>query len=105
MFWLMMVTAYAAPGDLDDDGILDADDNCPQLANTDQTDADQDGWGDACVEPGAYVHPSASLGRNARVLGSSVVMDNAVIGDASTVIDAIVGEQSAGCKRSVVSKK
>lgn len=36
--------------DLDDDndGIPDVDDNCPLLANADQTDTDGDGFGDAC---------------------------------------------------------
>lgn len=35
-------------GDADDDGILDADDNCPHHANHSQADADADGAGDAC---------------------------------------------------------
>lgn len=34
--------------DGDNDGILDADDNCPNVANTDQADRDADGVGDAC---------------------------------------------------------
>ena len=34
--------------DQDIDGISDAQDNCPQNANADQADADQDGTGDAC---------------------------------------------------------
>jgi hypothetical protein len=34
--------------DADDDGIEDADDNCPSAANPDQADADADGVGDAC---------------------------------------------------------
>ncbi|GAB4296591.1 MAG: hypothetical protein Kow0090_11720 [Myxococcota bacterium] len=35
-------------GDADGDGILNADDNCPNVANPDQADADGDGFGDAC---------------------------------------------------------
>lgn len=37
-------------GDLDDDNdsVLDGDDNCPLLANTDQRDTDVDGVGDVC---------------------------------------------------------
>ncbi len=48
--------------DSDGDGILDGDDNCPDVANGDQSDADGDGVGDVCdgcpndpdrTEPGA----------------------------------------------------
>jgi hypothetical protein len=34
--------------DLDQDGIEDADDNCPSVANVDQFDVDLDGFGDQC---------------------------------------------------------
>jgi hypothetical protein len=34
--------------DTDGDGVLDADDNCPEVANADQADFDVDGLGDAC---------------------------------------------------------
>ena len=36
------------PGDRDGDGMLDPFDNCPDLANADQTDADGNLVGDAC---------------------------------------------------------
>jgi len=48
--------APALPSDQDGDGILDADDNCPLVANPDQEDADDDGYGDACSFPG-YISP------------------------------------------------
>jgi len=48
----------ADPGDVDDDDPVDGDgdgdgtpngqDNCPKLANDDQLDSDEDGYGDAC---------------------------------------------------------
>ena len=34
--------------DADDDGVLDDEDNCPEVANADQADADGDGIGDVC---------------------------------------------------------
>ena len=36
--------------DRDRDGVPDAGDNCPNDANTDQVDCDQDGLGDVCDE-------------------------------------------------------
>ena len=42
-------TGTGAPGpDADRDGIVDADDNCPQAVNTQQFDTDGDGLGNAC---------------------------------------------------------
>ena len=37
-----------APADGDGDGVVDAQDNCPLVANPDQVDFDLDGIGDAC---------------------------------------------------------
>ena len=37
-----------ADTDGDGDGVLDRDDNCPDVANADQGDRDGDGEGDAC---------------------------------------------------------
>lgn len=41
-------SAQAVPGDIDNDGVGDTEDNCPLHANADQTDTDGDGLGDAC---------------------------------------------------------
>jgi hypothetical protein len=48
------VTTTSALTDADHDGVPDAADNCPSLANPSQGDADHDGVGDACevAEPG-----------------------------------------------------
>lgn len=40
--------AQAVPGDIDNDGVPDQQDNCPLTANPDQIDTDGDGLGDAC---------------------------------------------------------
>jgi Thrombospondin type 3 repeat len=37
--------------DADSDGVPDSSDNCPEISNEDQADADRDGIGDACEEP------------------------------------------------------
>jgi hypothetical protein len=55
--------------DNDRDGVVNAGDNCPTVANPDQSDADHDGIGDACeagptadlvitIRPQSYVTPS-----------------------------------------------
>jgi Thrombospondin type 3 repeat len=47
------------PGpDSDKDGVPDAQDNCPKVANAGQADYDQDGQGDACTkQEGSITHP------------------------------------------------
>jgi len=47
---LGMLTFYNIPilQDLDDDGVVDSEDNCPTISNPDQSDVDDDGTGDAC---------------------------------------------------------
>ncbi|NOY43827.1 MAG: hypothetical protein GXP50_00020 [Deltaproteobacteria bacterium] len=45
------------PGDMDGDGILDEQDNCPMVPNPDQADTDVDGVGDACQDQGTVGEP------------------------------------------------
>ncbi len=51
---LLLPILLLAPGscggdDTDGDGIPDGRDNCPEVANPDQADSDEDGVGDACI--------------------------------------------------------
>ena len=46
--WLGALTFTLDPLDADEDGVPDDEDNCPQVANSDQTDTDDDDQGDAC---------------------------------------------------------
>ena len=43
--------------DVDEDGVVDGADNCPDVANPDQADSDCDGFGDACDEPSGCACP------------------------------------------------
>lgn len=44
----LSTSIFAVQGDMDDDGIADAEDNCPGRPNTEQLDQDGDGRGDEC---------------------------------------------------------
>jgi hypothetical protein len=43
-----MLGAPVKPSDMDGDGIIDSEDNCPMVANADQANEDGDMFGDAC---------------------------------------------------------
>jgi hypothetical protein len=46
--WAGFQVTDVPPADTDGDGVADADDNCPEVANSDQADTDGDEVGDAC---------------------------------------------------------
>lgn len=48
--------AYRSCGDRDADGVIDYEDNCPLVANTDQADADSNGVGDVCDTDGGCTY-------------------------------------------------
>jgi acetyltransferase-like isoleucine patch superfamily enzyme len=102
---LDIFTAGLGAVDTDADGVPDALDNCPAVANGGQTDSNGDGIGDACVAPaaiagknvkigldpvigpGTTLSTGVTLGDNARI-GSNVVLSaNVVAGDNVTIGD------------------
>lgn len=55
-------SAQAIPGDIDNDGVPDQQDNCPLHPNPDQTDTDGDGLGDVCdPNPGGGLPPCVGI--------------------------------------------
>ncbi len=77
-----VATPSAAPVvDTDVDGVPDSQDNCPNVANADQLDTDQNGVGDACE--GNNVRPVAVVGEPRRVFeGDTVILDGSASSDA-----------------------
>ncbi|MEM7247963.1 MAG: hypothetical protein AAF533_21690 [Acidobacteriota bacterium] len=55
------VSVVIVPGDGDDDGLPDLEDNCPTVLNPAQLDADLDGVGDACDNCPSSFNPAHEL--------------------------------------------
>lgn len=85
--WSVALTlaAIVIDEDADDDGIPDAEDNCPTVPNPDQTDSNGDGFGDACVSPTATISDDAHVDRTATIGTFSAIKRAASIGAASAV--------------------
>lgn len=58
----MVVGPPADPNDVDGDGVPNASDNCPSIANPDQADSDHDGIGDACDPTSQGTNPGDTGG-------------------------------------------
>lgn len=73
------------PGvDADHDGICDNVDNCPAVANTNQTDTDGDDYGDACDDCDASV-----MGESVLIEKCDTGVDNTVGVDGCTKADEV----------------
>jgi acetyltransferase-like isoleucine patch superfamily enzyme len=94
------VSVFLAPvaviNDGDGDGVLDAADNCPTVANADQLDSNSDGFGDACVAPtatisaGAAVDPTVTIGDFSAVNKGAAVGAGTTIGQFTTIDQSVV---------------
>jgi probable HAF family extracellular repeat protein len=78
---------FLASPDGDGDGVGDQEDNCPEVANTDQADGDSNGVGDACDPPKVVSTSPATIGTTANVTATfSEAMDAITTdGDPSTI--------------------
>jgi cysteine-rich repeat protein len=82
-----MTCSMVNPNDLDGDGIPDANDNCPAVANPDQADADMDGHGDACdscpMTPNPGNHGCAAtiydVKSGTAMVGATVALSNVLV--------------------------
>ena len=53
----LIISGDACDPDMDNDGILNDQDNCPKTPNKDQKDTDRDGLGDACDNCPKHANP------------------------------------------------
>ena len=75
--------------DADGDGVSDSIDNCPTVPNSDQIDANGDGFGDACVDPSSNVNPNANLGEGVTVGSDTNIRNGATVGDNTNIGDNV----------------
>jgi carbonic anhydrase/acetyltransferase-like protein (isoleucine patch superfamily) len=84
-----------AGGDSDGDGARDDVDNCPAVANPDQLDVDDDGYGDDCVSPDADIAPTALLGHNPMVGSGTIIESGVTLGDRASIGEFVVVQRQA----------
>ena len=83
--------SFLATPDSDGDGVADAEDNCPEVANADQADGDSNDVGDACDPPKVTRTSPANnatqvdAGVNVTAIFSEAMDASTTDGDASTI--------------------
>ncbi len=82
--------ASIVPLDSDGDGIFDSVDNCPTIANSDQIDTNNDGYGDACIAPDVIILNGVVLWDNVIIEGGSEIRRRVVIGSNSHIHENVI---------------
>jgi PKD repeat protein len=80
------VISGGSGSDADGDGIADDIDNCPTVSNPNQSDSNQDGYGDACVSPNATIAGDAVLGDGV-IIGAGVTISSGVVLGDNVVVE------------------
>lgn len=98
--------------DADNDNIPDDDDNCPSIPNSDQADINNDGFGDACVDPNTNIAESTDVGDRVIIeegvsldkdttLGDDVILEE----DVTVSKGVTIGAESTVSEDAVISKE
>jgi acetyltransferase-like isoleucine patch superfamily enzyme len=94
---LRFATGYLSIVDPDHDGVVRDVDNCPTITNQDQSDSNNDGFGDACVSPTVFIPLTAQIGANP-IIGSGTIINSGVAIGANAQIgtNVILNKQVSG---------
>ena len=71
--------------DIDDDGVPDEEDNCPTVANADQIDSNNDGFGDACVDPSVVIPDNVDVDPTATIGADTTLDKGASVGPGTEI--------------------